>query len=368
MITTQKIDQLGWLERSTQWLEGSQRPKQIRRKRDDAPLILCGHGLSLSVDKGALLIRDGLTHYPQERIERRIFPGEPTRPQRIVILDGSGNLSLAALDWLCVQDIALIRIDFSGKASVIAGNIGYAADPSAWRRQAAAHADQQRKLVIAQGLIERKLANSAETLRTCLPDTEARAKALAVIAEKQAALRPRQPRTIQQLHGIEGRAAKVYFNAWVGAPLAWKALKRHPIPESWRTIGQRQSLVTGKKGKNRDASHPLNAMLNYAYAVLEAHVRLEVLARGYDPSLGFLHSGYRGALALVHDLMEPLRPVVDAAILRFALAETFTGADFMLRPDGICRLNPQLARRVAQIATEACARDGSALPSLLLSN
>lgn len=354
-----------WASRSAYWRR-EQKPISLRRRGPS--LILCGHGLSLSVDKGTLLIRDGLTHYPQERIERRIFPGDPTRPQRILILDGSGNLSLAALDWLRAQGIALIRIDFSGAATVIAGNIGYAADPPAWRRQMAVHADQRRKLATARLLIEHKLANSAATLRACLPDTEHRAKALAVIAEKTTVLRQRKPLTISQLHGVEGRAAKVYFDAWVGAQLTWKALKRHPIPESWRSIGQRQSLVTGKKGKNRDASHPLNAMLNYAYAVLEAHVRLEVLARGYDPRLGFLHSGYRGAPALVHDLMEPLRPVLDAAILRFALAETFTGADFMLRPDGVCRLNQQLARRVAQIAAEVCATAGSALPSRLLSN
>lgn len=62
--------------------------------------------------------------------------------------------------------------------------------------------------------------------------------------------------------------------------------------------------------------------------------------------------------------MEPLRPVVDAAILRFALGETFSGADFMLRPDGVCRLNPQLARRVAQIAAEACAKSCLSLPLL----
>ncbi len=109
-------------------------------------------------------------------------------------------------------------------------------------------------------------------------------------------------------------------------------------------------MVTGKKGKNRDASHPMNAMLNYVYAVLESEVRLDVLSRGLDPMAGYLHSGYRGSPALVLDLMEPLRPVVDAAILKFAFAQTFSGADFILRPDGVVRLNPQLARRVAQVA------------------
>lgn len=280
-----------WASRCAYWQAPA---KPTGRRVRGAPLILCGHGLSLNIDKGALLIRDGLTHYPQQRIERRIFPGDPTRPQRIIMLDGSGSLSLAALDWLRTQDIALIRVDFSGAAMVIAGSAGYAADPAAWRRQMAIHADPRRRLAHARRLIERKLVNSADTLRHCLPATEHSAHALNAIGSRLTELRSPKALSLSDLHGIEGGAAKVYFSAWVGTPLQWKAVKRHPVPDNWRAIDRRQSLVTGKKGKNRDASHPLNAMLNYAYAVLEAHVRLEVLSRGYDPALGVLH---RAAIA-----------------------------------------------------------------------
>jgi CRISPR-associated endonuclease Cas1 len=92
-------------------------------------------------------------------------------------------------------------------------------------------------------------------------------------------------------------------------------------------------------------------MLNYAYAVLQSTVHTQCVARGYDPTIGVMHTRRRGYPALVFDLMEPLRPVVDAAILKFALAQTFSGGDFTLRSDGVCRLNPQLARRVAQVAS-----------------
>jgi CRISPR-associated protein Cas1 len=56
------------------------------------------------------------------------------------------------------------------------------------------------------------------------------------------------------------------------------------------------------------------------------------------------------AFALDH--MEPMRPVVDRAVLRIVRDETLTGAHFSLQHDGICRLNPELARRVAQLALE----------------
>ena len=52
--------------------------------------------------------------------------------------------------------------------------------------------------------------------------------------------------------------------------------------------------------------------------------------------------------------MEPTRPEVDRAVLHLIDTLTFTGADFSIQHDGICRMNPELARRVAQLALERC--------------
>lgn len=56
------------------------------------------------------------------------------------------------------------------------------------------------------------------------------------------------------------------------------------------------------------------------------------------------------AFAIEH--MEPMRPVVDRVGSELVSAETFTGADFSILPDGVRRLNSELARRVAQMAME----------------
>jgi CRISP-associated protein Cas1 len=54
--------------------------------------------------------------------------------------------------------------------------------------------------------------------------------------------------------------------------------------------------------------------------------------------------------------MEPIRPVVDRAILELVKTSTFSGGDFSIQPDGVCRLNPELARRVVQTAGEDLAK------------
>jgi CRISPR-associated endonuclease Cas1 len=119
-------------------------------------------------------------------------------------------------------------------------------------------------------------------------------------------------------------------------------------------VGQRQSFAR-KKGKNRNATHPVNAILNYAYAILESHVRIQVCAAGFDPRIGFLHSGPTDRSDFVLDLMEPLRPLVDRQIPEFVQAQTFRSADFTIRTDGVCRLNPEMAKRVMQLTAQGLA-------------
>src|SRR5215210_8198907 len=53
--------------------------------------------------------------------------------------------------------------------------------------------------------------------------------------------------------------------------------------------------------RNRHANHPVNAMLNYAYAVLESQVRIATVAQGLDPAIGYLHVCRPGRAALVYD-------------------------------------------------------------------
>jgi hypothetical protein len=127
------------------------------------------------------------------------------------------------------------------------------------------------------------------------------------------------------------------------------------IPDDWLCIGSRAARARSKVGTildsqgNRNATHPVNAMINYAYGLLECRMRIAIRAVGLDPDIGFMHEPKteKGAQRspLVLDLMEPLRPIVDRAVLGFVWArKAFHPEDFFITKDGICRLHPQLAR------------------------
>lgn len=90
---------------------------------------------------------------------------------------------------------------------------------------------------------------------------------------------------------VEGHAARVY----------WSAL--FPGEEFVREPGS---------GFGR------NACLDYGYMIVRGFGIRAVLAAGLNPALGVFHKGRSNPFNLVDDLIEPFRPVIDAAVLELS--------------------------------------------------
>lgn len=338
-----------WAIRSESWISEFaklEKPKRLR-ERNSNPLIFAGHGNSMRIENGTLVIKQGFTHYPQKRESRCFFKGDLELPRIILLLDGSGSLSFEVLSWLAEQSVALARITSSGDVAIVASGNGFASDQAKIDYQRETFACPKRRMAFGQRLIREKLTNSLETLGGHVPehrDTEmAITRAERGIVELGHALED-----MQQVRAIEGECASLYFRAWRNLRLQWKISKRYPVPEGWLAYRGRSS-VHECKPENRRATDPINAMLNYGYAVMHSKLQIKAIADGYSPLLGIMHRQKRASASYILDILEPERPKVDAKILDFVQTTTFTGADFVLRKDGACRLSPQLARVVAQL-------------------
>ena len=343
------IDDRDWSARCGSAVQAGSTASKPRQTRKDRPLlVLSGHGVRLYVDNGALIVQNGFTHHPQEREEWRFFAGEWRVPSRIVVLDGKGGLTFHALRWLAEQDIPLVHIDWRGNVVHVVGGNGYAIDRRLLDAQVAARSSG-RWLTLSRRLISEKISNSIDTLRQALPKSPASGRAIVKLQRLAEEMKHHASSTVDDLRGVEGQAAIAYFAAWQSFPLSWKATGRRAIPDDWRQIGGRASMAGNRKSyRNRNATHPVNAMLNYAYAILENNVRMQIVAAGLDPTIGYFHGNYRGKHALVYDLMEPVRPIVDRIALEFLQRHTFSPADFVLAVSGVCRLNPALARSIVK--------------------
>ena len=227
----------------------------------------------------------------------------------IIALDSDGYISLDVIKWLSRQGIPLVLLDWRGEVVSVVGD-GAVYDPALREAQLAAQKSGA-GLRIATDLVCQKIANSCDTLET-LPSSPAVDVAVDKLEAMLGDLRLAPLGRIDALLLTEARAAYAYFAAWQMLPLRWKGTGRKPMPPDWRHVVARPSMVSGR---NRHATHPVNAMLNYAYAVLERQVRIAAVSEGLDPTIGYLHSYRLGRVALVYDLMEPLRPKVDQLVL-----------------------------------------------------
>src|ERR1700685_3955727 len=123
-------DDIAWATRSgmCQSRVAKAAARRTKRAKAQPALILAGHGVSLRVEKGALTIRNGFTHYPQQPQVIRYFRGDVALPERIILLDGSGSVSFDVLPWLAEQKVSLIRIDWKGDIVCVAGAAGDSAN------------------------------------------------------------------------------------------------------------------------------------------------------------------------------------------------------------------------------------------------
>lgn len=197
-----------WFERNEYWLESNSKPtRRQARGAPRLPLILCGHGVSLNIDRGRLIVRDGLTHYPQERRTFEHFKGAVDLPSRIIVLDGSGSLSFDVITWLSEQSIPLVRVNWQGEVVSVIGGAGFAQDPERVRWQIETRHDTERRLEFSSRLIAEKLENSVKTMVTCVADSRSRAIAIARAESAISKLRGGYLRSIEDVRTAEAWSA-----------------------------------------------------------------------------------------------------------------------------------------------------------------
>lgn len=346
-----EVDDSLWAERAKYWegKDSGQTPwvKVLGRgTRQRLPLVLTGHSLRLRVERGALLVQNGFSYYPQKRQEWRLFPGEWRLPTRIILVGASGSISLPVISWLNKQELPLVILNWQGEIVSVIGNNHTASDPKLVRAQRMA-LENDKGLEFSIALIREKISSSQETLKT-LPDEFDIGRTVHKLELIKKSLNYRAS-DFTSLRMAEAVAAQLYFAVWRKLRLKWKTDKKHPIPDEWHHFTQRSTLA-GEQ--NTPAIHPVNAMLNYVYRVLESQVLIATIAAGFDPTIGYLHVCRPGRMALVYDLMEPLRPKIDGIVLDFVRSQTFSPQDFLHTEFGGCRLNPVLTKRLLELTLD----------------
>jgi len=298
-----------------------------------APAVCVAHGFAVrvSVDRGRLLVRDGIGRAPRTRTYGRAIPGL----KRLVLIGHSGFVTLEAVRWLADLEIGFVHLARDGR--LLAASAGMGLDDPRLRRAQALAWNTPTGMAIARELLRRKLAGQARIAeRLGAPDVAAQIGRIALALEAAP--------TPSELLIPEAAAANAYWSAWAPLELRWARADQARIPGHWRTVDSRASPITGN---SRSAANPANALLNYVYALLEAEARLACLAMGLDPGLGVLHADQRARDSLALDVIEAVRPDVDAFVLELLARRTFRRADFFETRQGVARILPPLTHELA---------------------
>ncbi len=274
-------------------------PPSVAKTADSAQLILSGFGIYLSKKSERLLVKlSGKTVYE--------FPF--FRISEVVVASRGVSLSSDLIKDFCERGIRLSFVEPSGRPYAMLSSPVLTATVESRREQLLAYNDS-RGLEFARLVVRGKIRNQRHVLlyfgKYLKQSDPGRFESISEIAKKLRTLEL-QVRKIdgasveerrQELMGLEGVAGRLY---WDGA----------------RTIVESKVEFMGRV--HRGASDVVNALLNYGYGILYAHVWGAVVNAGLEPFAGFLHVDRPGKPSLVLDLVEEFRqPVVDRTVIAF---------------------------------------------------
>jgi CRISPR-associated endonuclease Cas1 len=302
-----------------------------RNTSADGICVVDGMGVRLYVERGALVIEDGMG---EDRRNRR-FDKATHGLQRVVVCAATGNWTIDALHWCRRLGVGVLVLAPDGTAVLC--TTPRVTDDARLRRMQAAAPTLPVGLDIARWLTAEKLQGQARLLAQRFDDAGGGADTI-----EQLATAAITAETIEELRTLESSGASLYFQSWVGRPECvprFVAKDRARIPPHWTRYEGRRSVLSSANS-NRKSERPTNSLANYLYALVEAEATLACKVAGLDEGLGIVHSDMRGRASMACDLMEAARPHADAYLLDLLSRRTFRKVEFVETDEGHCRLRP----------------------------
>ena len=138
-------------------------------------------------------------------------------------------------------------------------------------------------------------------------------------------------RSLDELRGAEGEAARTYFGVF-----------------GYHVRGDQEAFAMDGRTR-RPPRDRVNAVLSFLYALLRAECAAGLESVGLDPQVGFLHALRPGRPALALDLMEEFRPIIaDRLALTLINRKQVQSDHFVNLPGGAVHLNDDGRRVVLQ--------------------
>ena len=238
------------------------------------------------------------------------------------------------------QNISFVMLERDGSTLLSTGPV--ALSDTRLRRAQACAEHSPVSVEIVRELIRLKLTGQEKVLRSKAEGNVAEVNQITECIDRLPTAT-----TVNAIRQLEAKAASIYWSALQDVAVRFPSNEFLNVPEHWKILGARRSPLSWNA---RKATNPINAILNYLYAVLESETRLAINALGLDPGFGLLHVDAATRDSLVYDLMEPIRPKVDEYVLDWIARTPLKRSLFFESHDGTCRLMATLTTQLSQTA------------------
>lgn len=313
-------------------------PRRLIAARDDErALYLNTQGCRVGLKSERLVIKDG------ESVVDEIRLNDVTH----VALFGNIQISTQAVQELCEQEIPVAYFSQGGWFYGLTRGHGL---KNVFTRiqQFGAAGNPLRCLEFARKIVQAKIRNH----RTLLMRLHVEPPAPAVVNLREIAARVPGARGLDELLGMEGAAAAIYFQHFSGMIKAGEVDAEDEIPGLEMTSGAKAKLKVEaetfnfdfQQRRRRPPTDPVNALLSLAYSLLAKDCTIAALAVGFDPYVGFFHQPRHGRPALALDLMEEFRPLVAESAVLTAINNRMVVPSHFVRAGDAVNLTP-LGRR-----------------------
>lgn len=280
--------------------------------RDDLrPLYVAGHGITIG-KKGEVL-----------QIKNRTGTVEEVRINGISQVNAFGNVQLtaSAVQGLCWAEKPIAHFSYGGWFYGLTQGLGLK-NVFLRRDQFAKAEDPRFCLDVARAFVVTKIRNQRTLLqRNHIEPSQLDLKQLKHYADLAGSVTD-----LEELLGIEGIAARIYFGSFEGM-----------IKVEGDEDEARGMTFEFEHRNRRPPRDPINALLSFAYSLLAKDITVVCCTIGFDPFIGFFHQPRFGRPALALDLMEGFRPLIADSTVLTAIN---TG---MVKPKDFIRVGPAVA-------------------------
>jgi CRISP-associated protein Cas1 len=310
----------------------SQEGADVRRlvpARDDLrPLYLNTQGLFVGKSGNVLKIKE------KDKVVQEVRIGELCQ----LNLYGNIQLSTQAIQALCENEVPIAYFSMGAWFYGVTQALGV--KNIFLRREQFRLADVPAfSLRLSRELVVGKIRNQRTMLQRNHVEPPPQALAMLKCMCEQA----EQAEAMDELLGIEGNAARVYFENFGGmikrgGDDADPTANGGPVQE--KPCDKDEFNFDFRNRNRRPPRDPVNALLSLAYSMLAKDLTIVTQAVGFDPYQGFYHQPRFGRASLALDLMEPFRPLIaDSAVLS-AINTRMVGAGDFVRAGQSVALTP----------------------------